>query len=114
MVFCIIFFVVSVLTLIGCLIWEQRNENGFTIITGVLSGIIAFVLLIVLIGYPIKSTQLENKINQMRATPEGFSVQDASSANKVIIDIAYWQGTIFTWHKNFDTTLLNLDNYKTI
>ena len=113
MIFCIIFLVIFICVITICEMYLKTKDPDSmgVFLLQTIAFIISCSLFIISIALITRSGAFENQVMQMRAHPENLSIQNASETNEILIDIAYWQNTIFTWHRNLDTTLLDLSKF---
>lgn len=113
MFFIICFCVTVAIYLISYLFATFKQSEAASTISFAAS-LLAVVFLFIIIIAGTEADELENKIEQMRMNPENFSVQAASEANIELVKMEYWKNSIFSWHHDFDTTLLDLSNFANI
>lgn len=109
MIFTIIALLIFTVSFIYCTTRDDANDAAFFFSMIFLLGIIIMVATLVLKF--MEASQFTATVSQMRANPQNFTIQDASSINKNLAEIKRWQDTIFTFYRGLDTTLLNLNNF---
>lgn len=118
MIFSAIMLIVCSVSLVASMlvITNMKTEDYIDIGLWIVAILIVGILLsfISMIVGPRCAAEFSNKVFQMRLNPQNFSIQDASEVNKELINIAYWQKSIFTFHRYLDTTLLDLSKFVSI